>query len=400
MSVQVKSEIGHLRKVLLHRPANELLNLIPQYLHSQLFDDIPYLEVAQAEHDNFAKLLTSKGVEVVYYTDLIAQSIINNDIKKLIIHKFLTEANLHSQYIFDQLYEYLFNLDNRELASVMISGIRKNNLNLNSNKHITDLLKCDYPLILDPMPNMYFARDPFSFVGNGVIISKMFMDARKRETLWAEFIFNYHPIYKNIPKYYCRDDNYPIEGGDILVLNSSTLAIGISQRTSAYAIEKLASTILNSDSGFKSILAFDIPKQRSFMHLDTVFTMLNTNTFSIHSEILNNLTVIQLKLIDNKLTITKLEGSLPDILKKVLDLDSVKLLSCGGADEIDSVREQWSDGANTFAIKPNEVVVYRRNTVSNKHLVDAGIIIHEIACSELSRGRGGPRCMTMPIFRD
>lgn len=393
MAVQVKSEIGILRKVLVHRPGNELLNLIPQYLSNQLFDDIPYLEVAQAEHDLFCQLMKSRNIEVVYYTDLIAQSIINNDVKKQLLTQFLYEADITDKYIFDKLYEYLFSLSNSQLANVLISGVRKNSLDISRHSSY------NYPLLLDPMPNMYFARDPFSIVGNGVIISKMFMKARMRETLWAKYIFDYHPVYKNVPKFYSRDDNYTIEGGDILVLNDSTLCIGISERTSVDAIYQLAKNIL-SNSQFKTILAIDIPKQRSFMHLDTVFTMLNANTFSIYPAIIKSLKVIKLQLVEKKVVATTLDGDLKDILKSVLNVENVRLLYCGGNDEIDSAREQWSDGANTFALAPNEIVVYRRNSVSNKYYTDEGIKIFEIACSELSRGRGGPRCMTMPLFRE
>lgn len=393
MAVQVKSEIGILRKVLVHRPGNELLNLIPQYLSNQLFDDIPYLEVAQAEHDLFCQLMKSRNIEVVYYTDLIAQSIINNDVKKQLLTQFLYEADITDKYIFDKLYEYLFSLSNNQLANVLISGVRKNSLDIS--RHSSS----DYPLLLDPMPNMYFARDPFSIVGNGVIISKMFMKARMRETLWAKYIFDYHPVYKSVPKFYSCEDNYTIEGGDILVLNDSTLCIGISERTSVDAIHQLAKNIL-SNSQFKTILAIDIPKQRSFMHLDTVFTMLNANTFSIYPAIIKGLKVIKLQLVEEKVVATTLDGDLKDILKSVLNVENVRLLYCGGNDEIDSAREQWSDGANTFALAPNEIVVYRRNSVSNKYYTDEGIKIFEIACSELSRGRGGPRCMTMPLFRE
>lgn len=397
--INVRSEIAPLKKVLLHRPGNELLNLVPDYLAEMLFDDIPWLTVAQKEHDAFAQTFRNLGVEVVYLKDLVCQSIKNDDIKQMLVKDFLAEALTHSPAQTEKIREFLLSMPTEKMVDTMIAGLRKTELTNKAKTHLVDYLNDQYPFLLDPMPNIYFQRDPFSLVGNGVIINKMFTNQRGRENLFAKYIFSFHEDFCDAPKYYDRTMPYNIEGGDILVLNSETLAIGISQRTHANAIEELAKNILTDESGFKQIVAIDIPKQRTFMHLDTVFTMVDKDTFSIHPNTQSDFVTLVLTKKDGKIHIEQRDGKLDEILSRVLGLDKVKLLKCGGESSIDAAREQWNDGANTLAVAPGEVIVYGRNNVTNRLFEDNGIKIHEIPCSELSRGRGGPRCMSMPIIR-
>jgi len=259
----------------------------------------------------------------------------------------------------------------------------------------------EYPFAVDPMPNLYFTRDPFATIGTGVSIHKMHTATRNRETLFGKFIFEHHPDYKNAPRWYDRGETSSLEGGDILVLSPQVLAVGISQRTREDSIDALAETVLSLSKTFKKVLAFNIPKTRSFMHLDTVFTMVDRDKFTVHPNILSTMTVFVMELDENrKMTIRQEEGRLEDILKRHLQLDQVMLIPCGQGSEIDAAREQWSDGSNTLAIGPGEVVVYSRNYVTNRSLEEAGIHMHTIPSAELSRGRGGPRCMSMPLWRD
>ena len=193
----------------------------------------------------------------------------------------------------------------------------------------------------------------------------------------------------------------PWRGGDILLLSPQVLAVGISQRTEEDSIDQLAETVLSRSRTFRKVLAFDIPKSRSFMHLDTVFTMVDYDKFTVHPNILKEITVFVMELdADRKMTIRREDGRLEDILKEHLGLDHVTLIPCGSGSEIDAAREQWSDGSNTLAIAPGEVVVYSRNAATNRSLEEAGIRLHTIPSAELSRGRGGPRCMSMPLWRD
>ena len=185
------------------------------------------------------------------------------------------------------------------------------------------------------------------------------------------------------------------------MLSPEVLAVGISQRTEGDSIDQLARTVLSRSKTFKRVLAFNIPKSRSFMHLDTVFTMVDRDKFTVHPNILSDITVFVMELDgDGQMKIRQESGRLEDILKEHLGLSQVTLIPCGQGHTIDAAREQWSDGSNTLAIAPGEVVVYTRNYVTNRSLEEAGIRIHAIPSAELSRGRGGPRCMSMPLVRD
>ncbi len=397
------SEIGRLRRVMLHRPGGELENLMPEYLERLLFDDIPYLREAQREHDAFADCLRGQGVEVVYLSDLVAESITDGEVRRDLLRQFLDEADLRSPRLRESLEDYLGALPDREMIAAMMAGVRKSQLR-REGVRLGDYLSDagdDYPFAVDPLPNLYFTRDPFATIGTGVSIHKMHTPTRNRETLFGKFIFQHHPIYKNAPQWYDRGETSSLEGGDILVLSPQVLAVGISQRTQEDSIDALAETVLSRSKTFKKVLAFNIPKTRSFMHLDTVFTMVDYDKFTVHPNILKEITVFVMELDEGgKMSIRQEDGRLEDILKEHLELDAVKLIPCGQGSEIDAAREQWSDGSNTLAIAPGEVVVYSRNYVTNRSLEEAGVRIHEIPSAELSRGRGGPRCMSMPLWRD
>ncbi len=397
------SEIGRLKKVMLHRPGKELENLMPEYLERLLFDDIPYLKVAQAEHDAFAQCLRDNGAEVVYLRDLVEETLAEPDVRRELTEQFLDEAGLENHRIREILQNYFAEMDNGALVDTMMAGVRKSDIRGFETGKLADYLSFrsdEYPFLIDPMPNLYFTRDPFATIGTGVSLHRMHTVTRNRETLFGKFIFQYHPVYKDAPKWYDRGETSSLEGGDILILSPEVLAVGISQRTEEDSIDKFAHTVLSISKTFKKILAFNIPKSRSFMHLDTVFTMVDRDKFTVHPNILSEITVYVMELVDGKVHIREEQGRLEDILKKHLELEQVTLIKCGSDSPIDAAREQWSDGSNTLAIAPGEVVVYERNYVTNRILEDNGITVHTIPCSELSRGRGGPRCMSMPFVRE
>ena len=401
LAINVNSEIGKLKKVLLHRPGRELENLMPEYLERLLFDDIPYLKIAQEEHDEFANILRNNGVEVVYLEDLVSESIANVDVKKQFIDDFIEEAGIKDDRETNLLKEYFQSFSTEDMILKMMEGIRKSEVKNYKLRNLTDYLNNDYPFVIDPMPNLYFTRDPFATIGNGATIHKMHTVTRNRETLFAKYIFNCNSQFKGTKLWYDRTEDFSIEGGDILVLNDETIAVGISQRTHPNAIEKLANKILTEESNFKKILAIDIPKQRTFMHLDTVFTMVDYDKFTMHPNIRNDISVYVLERDkDDKIVISAQKGSLEDILKEHLNLDKIKLIKCGGNSIIDAAREQWNDGSNTLCIAPGEVIVYSRNYVTNQVLQEEGIKTYIMPSSELSRGRGGPRCMSMPLIRE
>ncbi|MFV0424981.1 MAG: arginine deiminase [Bacilli bacterium] len=399
--IHVTNEIGTLRKVLLHRPGKELENLTPDLLERLLFDDIPYLKTAAEEHDSFAEALRKEGVEVFYLTDLVVEVLdSDSELKTEFIHQFINESRVVAPAVFKALAKYFLSLSTRDMVDKMIAGVRDYEVQIDEPEALSDMVKVDYPFITDPLPNLYFQRDPFSSVGDGALINKMKTDTRNRETIFADYIFKYHPEFKTVKRYYNRENEFSIEGGDVLVLSKDTLAVGISERTSAAAIEELANSLFfENETEFNAILAFNIPNRRAFMHLDTVFTQIDYDKFTIHPEILGTLEVYELTKKQDKIHIEKMEDTLEAILSKYLG-KKVELIPCGGGDDIASSREQWNDGANTLCIRPGVVVVYSRNWVTNELLRKKGITVIEVPSSELSRGRGGPRCMSMPLYRE
>ena len=401
MPINVYSEIGKLKKVLLHRPGRELENLMPEYLDRLLFDDIPYLKIAQQEHDAFADIFSENGVEVVYLEDLVVESLINDEVKSKFIDEYIKEAGIKDDREICILREYFMSFpDEKDMVLKMMEGTRKSDIKGCRGPGLVDFLSNQYPFIIDPMPNLYFTRDPFAAIGSGVSIHKMLTETRNRETIFGKYIFEYNPLYKGTKLFYDRTEDYSLEGGDILVLNKETLAVGISLRTNPNAIERFANSVLTEDSSFKKVLAVDIPKSRAFMHLDTVFTMVDYDKFTIHPNIKSDIVVYVIEKIDGKLKIAEERGSLEEVLEKELNIDKVRLFKCGGDSVIDASREQWNDGSNTLCIAPGEVIVYSRNYVTNKILQEEGIKTHIMPSSELSRGRGGPRCMSMPLLRE
>lgn len=402
--LNVYSEIGKLKTVLLHRPGKEIENLTPDLMDRLLFDDIPYLEVARQEHDAFSKILSDNGVEVLYLEDLAAEAIEDASVKERFVDEFIKEAGILGEKKKQLVKELLLNCKtNRELVDKMMEGIRKSELPNYNATSLADMADSGYPFVADPMPNLYFTRDPFATIGSGISLNHMRTVTRNRETLFAKYIFENHPRFKDsdIPRWFDRDDTTSLEGGDELVLNKEVLAIGISERTDAASIEKMAKRIFDKDESFKTVLAFHIPNKRAFMHLDTVFTMIDFDKFTIHPEIEGPLTVYAISRGEgNSIKIQKETQELDKVLAKYLEVEKVTLIRCGGGDMIDAAREQWNDGSNTLAIAPGEVVVYSRNHVTNKLLEEAGVKLHIMPSSELSRGRGGPRCMSMPLYRE
>ncbi len=399
--IHVTNEIGRLKKVLLHRPGKELENLTPDLLERLLFDDIPFLKRAVEEHDYFAKVLRDEGVEVLYLTELLAEVLEDNEeLKAQFIHQFISESRVIAPAVFKTLTKYFNEMTTKEMIDKMIAGVRDYEINVEGGETLRDIVKSDYPFTTDPLPNLYFQRDPFASIGDGVAINRMHTITRNRETIFAYYIFNYHPEFKDVNKYYDRNNEFSLEGGDVLILTKDTLAVGISERTQPGAIEELATSIFtNKSSGFTKVLAFKIPNKRAFMHLDTVFTQIDYDKFTIHPEILGTLEVYELTEVDGKINIEKMEDTLEAILSKILQ-KKVQLILCGDGDAIASAREQWNDGANTLCIRPGVVVVYSRNWVTNERLRKCGIKVIEVPSGELSRGRGGPRCMSMPLYRD
>ena len=404
-SICVKSEIAPLKKVLLHRPGEELLKLTPKRLPELLFDDIPFLKVAQREHDAFAAILRDNGVEVVYLEDLMSEVLaLRPELVRPFLYQWLTEGDIRTGKWQDKLCDYLLeNYSGKALVQKTMEGITLKEMGGASAYSLQDRIAPADDLIVDPMPNLYFARDPFASVGNGIFLNRMRFPTRRRETIYAEYIFKYHPDYASVRRYCERGDHACIEGGDVLNLTADTIAIGISERTSPDGIENVSRRLFRDpEATVRTVLAFDIPSTRAFMHLDTVFTQIDVDKYIVHPAIIGPLTVYEItpgEKDPGELRIERIDAPLERILEKYTHTERVKLLYCGGDDMIAAAREQWNDGSNTLAIAPGKVVVYERNDVTNPILRDNDIEILEMPSAELSRGRGGPRCMSMPLIR-
>lgn len=336
-AINVYSEIGKLKTVLLHRSGEELLNLTPDSLSRLLFDDTPDLLVAQIEHDQFAKILMENDVEVLYIEKL-AVEVISQDqkMRSYLINEFLKESAVEKKYIVS-IKKYLVQLSNQQLINKMIVGVTKFQLGIKSNNQ--------YPLVIDPLPNLLFQRDPFASIGNGIIISHMYSETRRRETLFIDLILNHHPRFKEqVNFWYDRSNKNPIEGGDILVLNDKNIIIGVSQRTSIEAVKYCATKLINdSSNNFEKVIVLDLKtKNRAFMHLDTVFTNIDYDKFIVHAlifDVSNQFQIFEFTKNGKKEIKQELKNYLSSVLNK-----PITFIKCGGEQPIIQAREQWNDG--------------------------------------------------------
>lgn len=404
--LNVKSEIGKMKKVLVHPPGRELLNLTPSTLGELLFDDIPYLRKAREEHACFREILEGENVEVVLLEDLMVETLEQNPgLIDEFLKQYLTEGSVNTAYYREILLDYYKSFRNlKDMVLKTMEGISNKDIEICKTNCLVDAVQRDTQMIINPMPNLYFTRDPFSTIGKGASINRMHSVTRGRETIYGDFILKYHNEYKENPNiYYHKEDLFSIEGGDIFNFSEEILGIGISQRTTPEAIQDLALRLFYEfDTPIEKIIAFNIPSLRAFMHLDTVFTQIDYNAFLYHPGIMGSLKVYIISKGSGKkeLKIHEETGNLEEILSRNLGLDNVKLYPCAGGDYITSQREQWNDGSNTLAVAPRTLIVYDRNEATNEMLKEEGYKLLEMPSSELSRGRGGPRCMSMPLIRE
>lgn len=401
--IHVTSEIGKLKTVMLHRPGREIENITPDSMYRLLFDDIPYLPIAQEEHDYFAQTLRDQGIEVLYFEKLAAEALADQDVKEEFVDRMVAESGYAAGLIHDVLKEYLLAMNTQDMVNKIFEGVRREEIDL---PHMTlqqAAEDTEWPFVMDPMPNAYFTRDPQASIGDGLSINRMTFPVRQRESLITEYIIKHHPRFAGQVNVW-RDRNHEthIEGGDELVLSDHVFAIGISQRTTADAIEDIAKNLFKK-SNYDTVIAIKIPHNHAMMHLDTVFTMIDYDKFTVHPAILDENGHVDNWVLhpgkDGEITMEH-HTDIKEVLKKALNKDDIDLIPTGNGDPIIAAREQWNDGSNTLAIAPGEVVTYNRNYVSNDLLRKHGILVHEVRSSELSRGRGGPRCMSCPIVRE
>ncbi len=396
------SEIGTLKTVLLHRPDIEVAQIIPEYLEEMLAEDTPHVPSAQKEHDVFSKTLRDNGVEVLYVKDLFCEMLgAHPEAREPFVDDYIAAAKVPGEGLRRAVRAYLLSKGCEGLFYEICKGVMRKDLEGIAEKPIQLIVNEPYPFVTDPIPNAYFTRDVGICVGNGMIISSMSKPSRTRETLLLRYIHRYHPRFtaQPVPLWYEGAAGYKIEGGDVLVLSDKTLAIGCGERTCVSAVECVANVLLNE--GYERILLFNNPRSRKFMHLDVLFTMVDYDKFLVHPYIANKeCDIYELTRRGSGLRVDCVTESLEGLLKRTLGLAAVKLVQVGGGDPIATSREHWNMGSNSLTLSPGNVITYDRNDVTNELLVQAGVRVNTIPGSELVRGRGGPRCMSMPIHRE
>lgn len=404
----VFSEVGPLKKVLLHRPGKEMETLTPEVLETLLFEDIPWLKKLQIEHDGFADALRGAGCRVYYYADLLKEVLEDSGVASVAADHLVSTGRIPQTRLKEEIRELLVSMDSRDLADVMICGLKKDAVpHSDEEKRLSWWIQEDFPFYINPLPNLYFTRDPGAMIGSGLALSAMQTGARSRETFLLDLIRRFHPMFASIEDnlWYSPDMGDSLEGGDVMVLSDSAVAVGASVRSGSDAIETLARRLFEGDSGIREVLVIRIPAARAYMHLDTVFTMVDRDSFTLFPGVADEIRVFRLTpsggsgdgVKDGSIRIREAE-SLEKGIAGILGMP-VRILKSGGKDRGAAAREQWNDSANTLAVKPGTVITYNRNTASNEALEKAGINVLEIEGSELVRGRGGPRCMSMPLLR-
>ena len=404
MEFSVDSEIGKLRQVILHRPGNEMLRLTPQNKDHLLFDDVLWLERAQEEHDQFARVLTDRDIEVLYLSDLLAQTLEVPEARQYVLDRVVNE-NTNGPSAAEPLRALAQELSGAELAEVLIAGITKAELLERTSCPDSLVLASmdDDDLLLPPLPNHLFTRDTSCWIYNGVSINSMMMPARQRETINYEAIYRWHPLFagSDFPVWSEGTQAGPatVEGGDVQIIGNGAVLVGVSERTTSQGVERLASRLF-AGGRVNQIVAVEMNRTRAQMHLDTVMTMVDVGTFTIYGG-LGKLSTLTLRPDgDKQISVTRnAPEDMYRIIAQALGVGELNVLITP-QDSMAAAREQWDDGSNSLAIAPGVVVTYERNVNTNDYLTSHGIEVLTIPGSEVGRGRGGPHCMSCPTLRD
>ena len=403
------SEVGRLRTVLLHRPGPELRRLTPRNNDKLLFDGIPWVARAQEEHDGFAEVMRSRGVEVLYLTELLTEVLADEGAREQAIRVSLAGLQL-GDTLGGYLAAALADASPEELAGALTAGVRNDELRGGFGL-VTSLLAHD-DFLVDPLPNLLFTRDSSVWIRDRVTITSLAMPARVRESQLTELIYTHHPRFAGTPRIHGWQREH-VEGGDVLLLGPGVLAVGVGERTTPAGAERLARQVFRAGLAH-TVLAVPIAQERATMHLDTVCTMVDVDKVVMYPNVAHTLTAYAVTPDPGsdpagapggpagsgtpRLRVAPAEPFL-EAAARALRIDRMHQIDTG-LDAVTAEREQWDDGNNTLALAPRVAVAYERNHETNARLEAAGIEVIPIAGSELGSGRGGPRCMSCPVARD
>ncbi len=398
-ALHVDSEVGRLRRVILHRPDLELKRLTPGNCEDLLFDDVLWVKRARQEHDAFADALAEHEVEVLYLHQLLAETLGIPEARAHVIDATLEAAGV-GPILGPQMREWLDSNPPAELATRLIGGIAHEELPFARTSLVARVAEPS-GFVLPPLPNHLFTRDTSAWIYAGVSVHAMAKPARRREAIHLEAIYRHHQLFAGVEHEVWSDGlggPAQLEGGDVLVIGNGCVLIGMGERTSPASVELMARRLFGAGAA-RRVIAVSMPSRRSSMHLDTVMTMVDRDAFTIYPELQDKLVAHSLVPDDDGGVRVHRDVELFGAIAEALEVPGVRLFETGG-DSYEAQREQWDDGNNVLAVEPGVVLAYERNVDTNTRLRHEGIEVITVEGFELGRGRGGPRCMSCPIERD
>ncbi|ALR10907.1 arginine deiminase [Mycobacteroides saopaulense] len=392
------SEVGRLRAVVLHRPGDELKRLTPRNNDQLLFDGLPWVARAQEEHDAFAEVLRSRGVEVLLLSDLLREALASGAARVQGISAAVNARRL-GYALAQDLSEYLRSLDAGDLAYVLMCGMTFDELPVGGKVAQPSLVRTMHhgsDFVIEPLPNLLFTRDSSFWIGHKFAITSLALPARVRETSLTDLIYAHHPRFLGVRRAY-ESHSAPVEGGDVLLLGPGVVAVGVGERTTPAGAEALARSLFD-DGLAHTVLAVPIAQERASMHLDTVCTMVDTDAVVMYPAIQDSLSAFTIRRTEGGVSISGADPFV-EAAADAMGIGKLRVIDTG-LDPVTAEREQWDDGNNTLAVAPGVVVAYERNVETNARLEASGVEVLAISASELGTGRGGPRCMSCPVSRD